>query len=103
MPSCSNLCVPITMSTLPSASPCSTASCCLAERKRDRLSTLTGQSANRSWKFWKCCCASSVVGTSTATCLPLCTAMKAARIATSVIGGGGGAAGGGGGGGGGGG
>ena len=32
-----------------------------------------------------CCCASKVVGTNTATCLPLCTALKAARTATSVL------------------
>ena len=45
----------------------------------------TGQSAKRSRKFARCCCTSSVVGASTATCLPACTATKAARIATSVL------------------
>ncbi|MNR54623.1 hypothetical protein D3C85_1748450 [compost metagenome] len=45
----------------------------------------TGQSAKRSEKFWKCCSASRVVGTSTATCLPPITATKAARSATSVL------------------
>ena len=36
-------------------------------------------------KFWPCCWASSVVGTSTATCLPPCTAANVARSATSVL------------------
>ena len=36
-------------------------------------------------KVEKCCWASTVVGTSTATCLPSITALKAARIATSVF------------------
>ena len=36
-------------------------------------------------KVSKCCCASTVVGASTATCLPSMTALNAARIATSVL------------------
>ena len=36
-------------------------------------------------KVSKCCCASTVVGVSTATCLPSITALNAARIATSVL------------------
>ena len=39
----------------------------------------------RSRKVLKCCCASTVVGTSTATCLPSITALNAARMATSVL------------------
>ena len=39
----------------------------------------------RSRKVSKCCSASTVVGTSTATCLPSMTALKAARMATSVL------------------
>jgi hypothetical protein len=56
-----------------------------ALRKRDSSASFTGQSAKRSEKFWKCCSASSVVGTSTATCLPSATATNAARSATSVL------------------
>ena len=43
-----------------------------AVRKRDSVSMRTGQSAKRSRKLLVCCSASSVVGTSTATCLPAC-------------------------------
>ena len=39
----------------------------------------------RSRNVLKCCCASTVVGTSTATCLPSITALNAARMATSVL------------------
>jgi hypothetical protein len=39
----------------------------------------------RSRKVLKCCWASTVVGTSTATCRPPITALNAARIATSVL------------------
>jgi hypothetical protein len=45
----------------------------------------TGQSAKRSRKLLVCCSASSVVGTSTTTCLPDCAATNAARMATSVL------------------
>ena len=57
----------------------------LVERNRDSDSIRTGQSAKRSLKLLWCCCASRVVGTRTATCLPACTAAKAARMATSVL------------------
>src|SRR3972149_3117245 len=82
---CSSLWVPITMSTLPSASAASVVPTCCCERKRDSSAILTGQSAKRSVKVLKCCSAKSVVGTSTATCLPSLTAMNAARSATSVL------------------
>ena len=39
----------------------------------------------RSRKVRQCCSASTVVGTSMATCLPPVTALKAARMATSVL------------------
>ena len=39
----------------------------------------------RSRNVWPCCSASTVVGTSTATCRPAITALKAARTATSVF------------------
>ena len=45
----------------------------------------TGKPPSRSRNVVKCCCASTVVGTSTATCLPSITALKAARMATSVL------------------
>ena len=53
--------------------------------KRDSISTVTGKLARRSRKTWKCCCASTVVGTSSATCLPLIAALNAARSASSVL------------------
>jgi hypothetical protein len=81
----SSLWVPITMSTAPDCSPAMTRSTSLGERKRDSDSTRIGQSAKRSRKVWKCCCASSVVGTSIATWRPSCTATNAARSATSVL------------------
>ena len=55
---------------VPSARPSSAAFTSFVERKRDSSASLTGQSAKRSEKTWKCCSASSVVGTSSATCLP---------------------------------
>ena len=82
---CSSLCVPMTMSTLPSASSLSACVVSLAVLKRDSSAIFTGQSAKRSLKVWKCCSQSRVVGHSTATCLPPATAQKAARSATSVF------------------
>ena len=82
---CSSRCVAITISTVPRSMPSSTAFDSLPVRKRDSVSMRTGQSAKRSRKLLVCCSASSVVGTSTATCLPACAAMNAARIATSVL------------------
>jgi hypothetical protein len=67
---------------VPFSMPSSTALDSLPLRKRDSDSMRTGQSAKRSRKLLVCCSASSVVGTSTATCLPACAATKAARIAT---------------------
>ncbi|MNQ97053.1 hypothetical protein D3C85_1126810 [compost metagenome] len=77
--------VPMTMSTRPSLMPSMAADTSLGERKRDSSTTRTGQSAKRSEKVCACCSASSVVGHSSATCLPLATARKAARNATSVL------------------
>ncbi|MNE70102.1 hypothetical protein D3C80_1658680 [compost metagenome] len=82
---CSSLWVPMMISTLPSTASSITCCCSLALRKRDIISMRIGQVAKRSRKLSKCCCASRVVGTSTATCLPFSTARKAARIATSVL------------------
>ncbi len=81
----SSLCVPTTMSMLPSVRPASAALVSLPVRKRDSSATLTGHLPKRSLMVWKCCSASSVVGASSATCLPPSTAMNAARSATSVL------------------
>ena len=48
-------------------------------------STTNGYSASRWLKVRKCCSASTVVGTRTATCWPLSMALKAARMASSVL------------------
>jgi len=80
-----SLCVPMTTSTEPAASAAITASACFFVRNRESNSTDTGNSAMRSTNVLKCCCASTVVGTSTATCLPPITALNAARMATSVL------------------
>ena len=44
-----------------------------------------GELRKRRLKLSKCWKQSTVVGVSTATCLPSCTALKAARMATSVL------------------
>ena len=86
MPLPSSAWVPITMSTLPSARPALD----LGELGRRTPAatpapTFTGKPRKRSVKVLKCWRASSVVGTTTATCLPLIAATKAARSATSVL------------------
>ena len=73
------------MSTLPAAMSPITTSCSSASTNRESIRTVTGNGANRSRNVRRCCSASSVVGTSTATCLPLMTALHAARTATSVL------------------
>ena len=70
---------------MPAASPSSAAFTSFGERKRDSSASFTGSSAKRSLNTLKCCSASSVVGTSTATCLPSAIATNAARSATSVL------------------
>ena len=52
---------------------------------RDICAMWTGRPAKRARNVLKCWRASSVVGTTTATCLPLIAAAKAARSATSVL------------------
>ena len=81
----SSLWVPMTTSTVPSASPRRVSSVSVLDWNRDSGLTLTGNGAYRSEKVEKCCWTSSVVGTSTATCLPSCTALNAARTAISVL------------------
>lgn len=80
-----SLWVPMSMSMRPCARSSSTCRVCLVERARERYSTLTGSSLSLLRKVWKCWNASTVVGTSTATCLESQAALKAARIATSVL------------------
>ena len=82
---CSRRWVPMTISTVPRLSPAITSSCSRGLRKRLSTDTFTGKAARRSVKVWKCCCASTVVGTSTAACAPSSTALNAARRATSVL------------------
>ncbi len=77
--------VPMTTSTEPSAMPSTTAAASLSDWNRDSALTVTGKAPNRSPKVSRCCCTSRVVGTSTATCLPSCTALNAARTAISVL------------------
>ncbi len=77
--------VPMTMLTLPSATPARTTVASLAVTMRESWAILSGKSAKRAVKVRKCCRASSVVGTTTATWLPDIAATKAARNATSVL------------------
>ena len=78
-------CVPITTSTDPAAKLAKISLLSLAVLKRDSPATFIGKPAYRSSKVFECCCTSKVVGTRTATCLPSCTALNAARIAISVF------------------
>ena len=75
----------MTMSTVPSARPAIVCSASAASVNRDRPLTVTGNARIRSENVCRCWVASSVVGTSTATCLPSCTALNAARTAISVL------------------
>ncbi len=75
----------MTMSTVPLWSPSTIALCSFALLKRERDAIRTGYLLSLSKKVVKCCCARIVVGTSTATCLLLRTALNAARTAISVL------------------
>ena len=77
--------VPITTSTLPAVSSANISLDSFAELKRDSPATRIGKPAYLSANVLACCCTSKVVGTNTATCLPSCTALNAARIAISVF------------------
>ena len=77
--------MPITTSTLPSARPASVSATSASLWNRDIGLITTGNGAYRSPNVARCCWASSVVGTSTATCLPSWTALNAARTAISVL------------------
>ena len=75
----------MTMSTPPLASPATVVSCSFGPTNRDSSLTVIGNAAKRCENVVKCCPASTVVGTSTATCLPSWVALNAARSATSVL------------------
>ena len=77
--------VPISTSTPPAVVRASTALISFGVRKREIISTATGNGAKRLRNVFQCWNASTVVGASTATCLPSSTARIAARIATSVL------------------
>ncbi len=81
----SSLCVPMTTSTVPSSKPLIVSLISLVVWKRLMAATFTGNPSKRSVKVSKCCWTSSVVGTSTATCLESWTALNAARTAISVL------------------
>ena len=77
--------VPIIKSTRPFFNLARISVCCVLVWKRLRTSTFTPKLIKRSVKLLKCCSARTVVGTRTATCFPSFIALKAARIATSVL------------------
>ncbi len=81
----SRRCVPITISTVPSAMPSIVSFDSVSVWNRLRARRCTGKPANRSAKVSMCCFTSRVVGTSITTCLPSCTALNAARTAISVL------------------
>ncbi len=82
---CTSRWVPMRMSTFPSAVSLRTCRISFRGRKRLTTSTRNGNSAIRFEKERWCCSARTVVGTRTATCLPESAALKAARMATSVL------------------
>ncbi len=73
------------ISTLPPSTFSTISFCCLLVRKRLIISMSMGYAAKRRLKVSKCWKASTVVGASTATCLLSLTALKAARMETSVL------------------
>lgn len=77
--------VPITTSTAPERSPSSVPLTSPSVWNLETALIATGKLEKRSAKVDMCCCTSSVVGTSTATCLPSCTALNTARTAISVL------------------
>ena len=77
--------VPMTMSIWPSARPFLTSVASFAVTKRDSCATRIGRPSKRAANRRKCWRTSSVVGASSATCLPAIAATKAARKATSVL------------------
>ncbi len=81
----SRACVPMAMSSDPAARRSSAPFRAAGDWNRLSASTLTGRPSKRALNVSKCCCASTVVGASTAVWRPFSAAMHAARIATSVL------------------
>ena len=82
----SSRCVPMTTSTSPLATPGDDLRLLLrGEEPRAAPRPAPGSSRSARGTSGRAGSASSVVGTRTATCLPSCTALNAARIATSVL------------------
>ena len=81
----SNLCVPITTSITPDFKPAIISFVWVAVLNLESAANRTGKPAYLFEKVFRCCCTSNVVGTSIATCLLSCTALKAARTAISVF------------------
>ena len=77
--------MPITMLTVPSFSPARACAASFVVTRRESWATFTGNPSKRRAKVRKCCRASRVVGTTTATCAPVIATRKAARSATSVL------------------
>ena len=75
----------MTRSTVPSSRPASVSLASRSVWNRDSGRMVTGNWPNRSANVAKCCCTSSVVGTSRMTCLPSWIALNAARTAISVL------------------
>ncbi len=75
----------MTMSTVPAANPAITSRASASVWKRESAEILTGNPLIRSANVDMCWVTNKVVGTSTATCLPSCTALNAARTAISVL------------------
>ncbi len=82
---CSSRCVPITIWTLPSASPSRIFFCCAGVLNLESISQLMSKPSNLLEKLLKCWSVRIVIGEISATCLPASAALKAARIATSVF------------------
>ncbi len=72
--------VPTTISTVPSARPFLVSDMSFEVTRREACRTTMGSPLKRSEKVLKCWRASSVVGTTTATCLPFSATAKAARM-----------------------
>ena len=75
----------MTTSTVPSVEPGEGLARLLVGLEATEGTQVHGEPGEALAKVSRCCFTSSVVGTSIATCLPSCTALNAARTATSVL------------------
>ena len=85
VPSVSSAWVPTTMSMSPVSIPLRTSAISLRGVRREACAIFIGRPLKRSVNVAKCWRASSVVGTTTATCAPDIAATNAERSATSVL------------------